>query len=301
MLAPHTSAVRTSTLSGRARPDCYGALLLCLLGAICLAPVVRAADVQPPVMRAADAPELDARRLIQLGSGDSVKVEVYGQPDMTTTVLIGDDGAVGLALVGDVQIGGLSPVDAGRKVEAVLKSKGILNDPHVTISLMQSRSQRVAVLGEVRLPGRYTIEPNTTVFDLLAQAGGVAETGADFGYVLRPDSNGELHRFTVQLSGAGRSSTLASQSLQGGDTLYIPRSQQFYIYGQVTASNMYRLEAGMTVLQAVARAGGITPRGSDRRIEIKRMGKDGRYEVLHAKLSDLVEPDDVIRVKESIF
>jgi polysaccharide export outer membrane protein len=64
---------------------------------------------------------------------------------------------------------------------------------------------------------------------------------------------------------------------------------------------MYRLEPGMTVIQAVARAGGITVRGSDRRIEIKRPAKDGKYEIIHAKPDDVIAADDVIRVKESIF
>jgi polysaccharide export outer membrane protein len=57
----------------------------------------------------------------------------------------------------------------------------------------------------------------------------------------------------------------------------------------------------MTVIQAIARAGGITPRGSERRVDIKRLGKDGQYVILHAKPGDLILPDDVIRVKESIF
>jgi polysaccharide export outer membrane protein len=81
----------------------------------------------------------------------------------------------------------------------------------------------------------------------------------------------------------------------------VPHADQYYIYGEVKAPNMYRLEPKMTVIQAIAQAGGITPRGSDRRIEIKRPGKDGKYTIVHAKADDLVAPDDVIRVKESIF
>jgi polysaccharide export outer membrane protein len=57
----------------------------------------------------------------------------------------------------------------------------------------------------------------------------------------------------------------------------------------------------MTVVQAIARAGGVTARGSERRVDIKRLLPDGKYVTVKAKLNDLVKPDDVIHVKESIF
>ncbi len=57
----------------------------------------------------------------------------------------------------------------------------------------------------------------------------------------------------------------------------------------------------MTVVEAIAKAGGITLRGSQRRVEIKRKQANGDYSTVKAKLGDLVQPDDVIQVKESIF
>jgi polysaccharide biosynthesis/export protein len=244
----------------------------------------------------------DANGLIQLGLGDSIRVEVYGQPDMTSTVAVGMDGKVGLPLVGAVEVDGLSQSGAGTRIEQALKNGGFLNDPHVTVALLQSRSQRVSVLGQVHTPGRYTIDSKMTLFDVLAQAGGVADDGADFVYLLRPDGQGGVRRFAVQLSGlSARTAAVTMERLQGGDTLYVPHAERFYITGEVSAGAMYRLEPGMTVLEAIARAGGITQRGSQNRVEIKRPGKDGQYVTLHAKLGDRVLPDDVIRVKESIF
>jgi len=97
------------------------------------------------------------------------------------------------------------------------------------------------------------------------------------------------------------SASMSTLKLQGGDSVYVPRADQYYIYGEVTSPNMYRLEPGMTVIEAVARAGGVTVRGSERRIDIKRAGKDGKYVVIHAKPDDHIAADDVIRVKEAIF
>ena len=255
------------------------------------------ATLQPTAAKGADE-----QRLMRLGPGDTVTIEVYGQPDMSTTVYVGDDGTINVPLAGKVQVSGLSPVEAAARMEKALKDGGFFVDPHVNINLTLSKSQRVSVLGEVHQPGRYPIEPNTSIFELLAQAGGLTENGADLGYVLRRDASGNLNRYPVDLKDAvGKKGPPQTLTLQGGDQLDVPRVEQFYIYGEVAQPSMYRIEPGMTVVQAIARAGGITVRGSDRRIELKRMGPDGKFVISRAKQSDAVQANDVIQVKESIF
>lgn len=251
------------------------------------------------------APSMTAEKpLLQLGPGDQVKMEVFGRPEMETTTYIADDGSIRVPLAGPVVIGGLSPGDAGQKVESALKRGQFLVDPHVTFTVLQSRSQRVSVLGEVRTPGRYPIESNTTVLDLLAQAGGATDKGSDTIYVLRPDGTGALKRLPVNLKGAvdSKDTTPAVlQTLQGGDSIFVPLAEQFYIAGEVHAPAMYRLETGMTLTQAIARAGGVTDKGSTSRVSIKRRGPKGEYVVISGKAGDKIQPDDVITVKERIF
>jgi polysaccharide export outer membrane protein len=245
---------------------------------------------------------LDDRRLVVLGPGDQVNLEVYGQPDMTSTLYVGDDGSISVPLAGAVPVAGVTPVVAAKRVENALIAGQFLKSPHVTIAVLVGKSQRVSVLGEVKTPGRYTIEPNTSIFDLLALAGGTTENGADTVEVLRAGADGKMNRNVIDLKALGGGSTLASeQRLQSGDEITVPRAEQFYIYGEVTKPDKYRIERGMTVVEAIARAGGITPRGSDKRVEIKRLGAGGKYTIRRATPSDLVEPNDVIRVKESIF
>lgn len=243
-----------------------------------------------------------ARKLVELGPGDTVSVQVYGQPDMNSTVPIGDDGSLPVALVGAVSVGGLSPAEASHKIEEALRSGNFLVSPHVTVTVVQSRSQRVSVLGEVKNPGRYATDSGTTVFDLLAQAGGTTPDAADTAFILRPRADGDVDRYPIILRGAnpGQAQS-ATQMLQSGDSLLVPKAAQFSIYGEVTRPDIYRLEPNMTVIQAIVRAGGITPRGSERRVEIKRLQQDGRYKVLSAHPNDPVLPGDVLRVKESIF
>jgi len=245
---------------------------------------------------AADQPAVDKRRLAILSAGDSVTIQVYGQPELATTDYVGDDGTVSMPLVGHVPVAGLSPVEAAKRLEKALKDGEFLLDPHVTVTVSQSSGQRVAVLGQIKGPGRYPFDPSTTVFDLLALAGGVTENAGSVVYINRVDpSSGKTQRIPVPKD------RLASQTVQSGDSIEVPKGDQFYIYGEVTGPNMYHLEPGMTVMQAIIRAGGITPRGSERRVDVKRMGKDGKYVVSHAKPGDLVQPDDVILVKESLF
>lgn len=263
--------------------------------------------VPPPPPSAADqaaAAVSAARPLLQLGPGDQVKMDVFGRPEMDTTTYIADDGSIRVPLAGAVIIGGLSPSDASQKIEAALKQGQYLVDPHVTLTVMQSRSQRVSVLGEVKAPGRYPIESNTTILDLLAQAGGATEKGADTIYILRPDSQGNLQRLAVNLKGTVDSKDSAPavlQTLRGGDSIFVPVAEQFYIAGEVRAPAVYRLESGMTLVQAIARAGGITERGSASRVQIKRRGPKGDYIVISGKPNERIQPDDVITVKERIF
>ncbi len=272
-------------------------ILVCLVLLLCgtLAATAAAQDSLPP---------LAERPLLQLGPGDQVKMEVFGRPEMDTSTYIADDGSIRVPLAGAVAIGGLSPAEAAEKVEAALRQGQFLVDPHVTFTVVQSRSQRVSVLGEVRSPGRYPMESNTTVLDLIAQAGGATEKGANIAYILRPDGIGGVKRIPVNLQGAMDSQDAAPavlQTVRGGDSIYVPVAEQFYIEGEVRSPAMYRLEPGMTVVQAIARAGGVTERGSASRVKIRRKAPNGTFVVIAGKPAEKIQPDDVITVKERIF
>jgi polysaccharide export outer membrane protein len=260
------------------------------------------APLPVPAVPGVPAPADAVSPLSALGPGDSVTLHVFGQPDMDTVLGVADDGTIRIPLAGSIQVGGLSAETAARRVEKAFKDGGFFVDPHVTLTVTQSLSQRVSVLGEVKTPGRYPVDSKTTIIDLLAQAGGETEFGSSTVYVLRPDTTGGVKRYPVNLKGLGDPRGLApTQLLRAGDSVYVPRAEQFFILGEVQKPSMYKLETNLTVLQAISLAGGVTPKGSDRRVEIKRAGKNGQEVVVKAKPNDLVQPDDVIRVKESIF
>ncbi len=240
--------------------------------------------------------------LVRLGKGDEVKFEVYGQQDMNTVLLVSDDGTVTIPLAGAVEIEGLSPAEAAMRLEKALRDGQYLVNPHVSLAVVQSRSQRISVLGEVRTPGRYPVDSSTSVFDLLALAGGVTPNGATTVYLLRPDGKGGVARYPVNMRGLDNERfKLPVDVLQAGDSIYVPRADQFYIFGEISKPGMYSIEPDMTLLQAIAKAGGVTPRGSMGRIEIKRRIEGKKDKTFSASVSEQIKPDDVIEIKESFF
>jgi polysaccharide export outer membrane protein len=292
------------------QPICYGlsrrlSLLVSLAiacGVTCPADAQTGLKMEVAISSSLAPPQEDSSPILKLGAGDAVNIQVYGRPELSTTTYVSDDGTIPVPLAGAVQVAGLSPATASLRVASALRSGQFLLNPQVTIILNQFRSQQVSVLGEVKSPARFPVESKLTVFDLLAQAGGVTENGADVIYMLRTDKDGHVTRYPVDLKGlTDGKRNIPSLTLRGGDVIYVPRASQFYIYGEVQAPNMYRLEPGMTVLQAISRGGGITQRGSDSRIEIRRRTADGAYQTVPATLTDQLQADDVLRIKERIF
>jgi polysaccharide export outer membrane protein len=228
----------------------------------------------------------------KLGVGDAIRVTVFQQPDLTTEARISEKGTVMVPLIGEQKVAGKSAADAGKQIAEALKTGKYLKDPQVSVAMVTLRSRQVSVLGQVTRPGRYALDDTSSqLVDVLAAAGGVLPTGADMATVMR-DGKKEV----VDVKNRD-----AAFKLRNGDTVYIDRAPVFYIYGEVARSGAYRVEPNMTVMQAIAAGGGITPRGSDRRLKIRRAGPDGKVVETDAKLTDAVKTDDVIYVKEALF
>lgn len=239
----------------------------------------------------------------QIGAGDQVKVEVFGNPDLTTTIGVSDDGSIRLPLAGNVVIGGQNPPEAARRIEGALKAGQFLVNPQVTVTVVQSLSQRVSVVGEVTTPGRYPIDSSATALDVIALAGGITDKGSDRVYLLRPDASGVVQRTTVDLRSFGSGARAGSPSLEalrGGDSILVPKGT-FFVNGQVVQPGEYRIEGDMLLFEAIARAGGVTPMGSASRVEIRRRGPNDEVVEVKVNKKTRIEPGDVIRVKERLF
>jgi polysaccharide biosynthesis/export protein len=162
-------------------------------------------------------------------------------------------------------------------------------------------AREVSVLGQVNRPGKYSIVSGVrNVIDFISLAGGVSSSGADKVIVMtQRDGKKEKHEVDIDLLFQG-SSHLSTIELAAGDTIYVPRFPVFYIYGEVQRAGAYRLERNMIVSQALSMGGGLSQRGSERRIKIKRI-VEGKTQELDVRGADLVQANDVIYVNESLF
>ena len=238
---------------------------------------------------------------ILLGPGDILRVSVFEQPDLSLEVRVSESGTITYPLIGEVKVGGETPAAAERKIARMLESGGFLRNPHVNIIVAQLQSLQASVLGQVNRPGRYPLDSAKSLADVLALAGGVSADGGDLINLVRK-VDGRSVREVIDFSEMMRSGDLNSNvQISGGDIVYVERAPRFYIYGEVQRPSQYRLEHNMTVLQALSIGGGLTQRGTERGIRIKRRGADGVIEVINAKHDDLVLQNDVIYVQESLF
>lgn len=238
----------------------------------------------------------------RLGPGDSIKVQVYQSPDLTLEARVPESGVINYPLVGRVHIGGLTVPEAESRIAYALRKNRILKAPQVNINIEQVRGSQVAVLGQVNKPGRFPLEAmNVRVSDMVAAAGGITPQGGDVVVVSGVRGRKPFHK-TIDMSALFSGKGGADDMLVApGDTIYIAKAPVYYIYGEAQKPGYYRVEHGMTVMQAIAAGGGITPRGSDSRLKLTRKAPDGQVVELSPKLTDSIQAGDVLFVKESIF
>ncbi len=237
----------------------------------------------------------------KLSPGDAIKVQVYQNPDLTLEARVSESGSISYPLVGSVPIGGMSISQAEKTIADALQKKQILKQPQVNIVLLQVRGNQVTVLGQVQRPGRFPLETTTVrVSDMLAAAGGVTPTGDDV-LVISGNRQGKPFRKSIDIPNLFKGDRSADDILlEPGDTLFVNKAPTFYIYGEAQRPGTYRIERGMTVLQALAQGGGPTNRGSEK-VRLNRTRPDGTVVQLEPRLTDPVLPGDVLFVKESLF
>src|SRR5574340_747367 len=237
----------------------------------------------------------------RLGSGDIVHVTVYDHPELLLDTRVDEQGKIDFPLIGAVMVAGQRASSAQRLIAEALERGGFIKKPQVNLIVKEYRSKQVSVLGQVNKPGKYPLDTTSTVSDLLAQAGGVTLEGADELTLIR-NQDGKLQRTKIDTKSLFQDGQVdLNYQVIGGDVIFVPRASVFYIYGEVRKPGAFRLEKNMNVMKALSLGGGITPRGTQRGIQIRRKGADGKPVIVNAASIDPVREDDVVYVKESLF
>lgn len=234
----------------------------------------------------------------RIGSGDLLKITVFGSPDLATNTRVAESGSITCPLIGSVQVAGLSTADAEALLAKRYVDGGFLRSPQISVMVAEYQSQKVSVLGYVSKPGQYLLRASSKVLDLLAEAGGVVPvTAGDQATLVRLNGT----KAAIDLDALFRGDLSQNLDVAGGDRIYVPKAEQFYVYGQVQKPGVYRLDRNMTLSRAISAAGGLTQRGTERRAIVKRRDKGGKETEYSIRSTDALKPDDILFIKESLF
>ena len=238
----------------------------------------------------------------RLGAGDTIRITVFQNPNLTLESRVSEAGTINYPLIGTVKIGGLTVPLAEKTIARALDDGGFIKRPQVSILTLQVRSSQVSVVGLVNKPGRFPLETSSTrVSEMIAIAGGISPGAADVA-ILTGERAGKPYYKEIDIAGLFLHKKLDEDvAVTGGDVIYVHRAPMFYIYGEVQRPGSYRVERSMTIRQALVQGGGPTLRGTERSLRLHRRGANNQLEVLNPGLDDPVQPDDVIHVGESLF
>jgi len=254
-------------------------------------------------------------REYRIGSKDLLEIKVVELPELNLAVRVSEDGSITLPLIGRVELGGMTKDAAERKIAALLAEKYV-NNPQVSVFIKEYQSNRVALIGAVKTPGMYEMIGSMNLLELISKAGGFADnTGNDL-YVAREGKDGIQVKLTINLDDLiinGNQSL--NIPLQPRDIVTVPVDKiiQVYVWGEVKnpGALSVKLSKKITLMQAIAQAGGTTATAKKSAVVIKRKDeKTGKEIQIKANLNDIIKgkaPDpplkegDVVYVPESFW
>lgn len=245
-----------------------------------------------------------------VGPQDVLAITSYDQAELSGKFTVEADGTFTFPLIGRFKAGGMTLRQVEESLKKRLIDEGYFKHPQITVSVETYKSQKVFVIGEVRSPGPYPLSGNMNLVEAIARAGSTLPSASGEAVIVHAGENatgptmptGDMQDvIRINLRQLENGELSQNTALKDGDTIFVPRAQSVYVFGQVKNPGAYNLQQqNTTVLQALALAGGVTDRGTTNRVNIIRI-VDGAKKELKAKLTDLVQPGDTIVVGERFF
>jgi polysaccharide export outer membrane protein len=250
-----------------------------------------------------------------VGSQDVLNITSQDDATLSGKFTVEADLTFTFPLLGRVRAGGLTLREVESQLQAKLVDGGYFKDPQIMVSIEQYKSQKVFIVGEVRSPGAYALSGDMRLVEALALAGSTLPTAAGEvvivpagaeSLMIRPSSVDEVEAsgapvVRVNLRELQNGAFQQNVQLTGGDTVFVLKAENIYVFGQVKNPGAYPLQQDVTtVLQGLALAGGVTDRGATSRVEIVRT-VNGEQKKLKVKLEDALLPGDTIVVPQRFF
>ncbi len=249
-----------------------------------------------------------------VGPKDLLEVRVFDLPELNQTVRVSEDGSITLPLLGNVKVEGMTKDAVEATLKRLLEEKWLRN-AQVSVFIKEYQSKQVAVMGAVETPGMYELVGRLNLLQVISQAGGFTENASNEIFVLREGDNGMTATLAIDLEDLMlNGNQKLNIPLQAGDIINVSVDTviQVYVFGAVRNPGALdvRRSKGITLLQAIAQAGGIAEGGSKSGVTIKRRLKDGQEIKMKVNIKDIIkgkkadvelEEGDVVFVSESIF
>lgn len=245
------------------------------------------ADTTPVI---ADATAADT---YPIGQGDVLDIGIAGDDKFKAHVAVQADGTVTLPLLHTLTVANYTPLQVRDLVRDRLQAGGYYKDPAVNVVVATNSSRYVTVLGEVGQPGTVPLDRTYHVSEVLARVGGTKESGADTLTLRRP--NGQVMVLDIHAIATG--GVEDDPLVYPGDKIFLATAPHFSISGAIKSPGVYRLDKGITLRKALARGGGLSNLGSEKKIKLFRNSKE-----LHGlALSEPLQADDEVVVGERFF
>ena len=272
--------------------------------------------VSPPLTTAADVQtaSLEASGFL-LGPGDTLKVTVWGYPELSEQTTILPDGTISYPLIGMTRAAGLTAQGFSEELGSAL-APHLVGAPKVNVAIAEMRSRRFSVMGDVPKAGAFPLwGDDVTVLEAVAQAGGMGTRAlpADV-KIFRTNSEGVRESLPVDLTAllTQPDAARADLRLQPGDVVYVPSQdtqRKVCVLGEVNSPGLYSLTPKMTVVEALTAAGWAKPSGVTTSVMVARRTSDGAKEFHKVNLQRVVKhqewaqdmvlaPGDIVYVPE---
>ncbi len=280
-----------------------------------------------------------------VGNKDKITVKVWGEDGMEITTEVSYAGTIQFFLLGEVKVAGLTTSEIKEKIESQLKSKGYLNNPVVIVKIEEFKSKEVQVHGAIKDGGIYYLDTNyTTLLNLISKAGGATEERGRLAYIWRggsEDVNKITEKVAEEYQSSGKEETEIKEEITSsldkskrievniqrlldegdvsenvtiypGDFVLInsfttenPTANYVWVEGEVKNPQQIPYQSGLTVLQAVIKAGGVTDLASPNRTQITRQpGADDKSVTFKVRLKDIQRgnrPDVALQAGDRIY
>src|SRR6267154_3279299 len=242
---------------------------------------------------------------LRIGIGDLLQITMFGTQDFNSDFRVSPSGDISLPPLGIVHVAGLSTSEAERLIEDQLREGGFYREPRVSVFEKEYATQGVSILGEVKNPGVYALLADRHLLDLLSQAGGLTPNASR---TISVTHAGQSTPSVVTLSQDPELAATSNPAILPGDTVVVATAGLVYVIGDVNKPGGYPMtDNQITVLQALALAGGNSPMAALDRAQIVRQVNGAREavrvsvkKILEGRNKDIrLEPQDILFIPGS--